>query len=203
MYFHQSVSVRLGYFFIIWHTATCAPTQPAPSNLLNTGNDLSLNLPQSFNNSLLGGLSSLSTNPLRDVGIDHMTWIISDTISLEVTICNWQPDPKTILAVLAAADTVVGKKLAKGAVSEKFTLKSANKYNTLLFEIQPHNFDKVLTWGDVAEVLGPNGLPKFYEETMLWNTVYFDVMHKERVSLGNGAVRRWWQLAPPTVGAQQ
>lgn len=204
MHFHQRVSVWLGYFSIIWRTATCVPTQRAASNLLNIDNDiyLPLNLSLPFSNSLFDGLSSSSTNPLRDVGIDHMTWIISDTISLAITICNWQPDPKTILAVLAAADTIVGKKAAKDVLTQKFTQRSDNKFNKLLLEIKPDSFDKVLTWGHVAEVLGPKGLPKFYEETRLWNTVYFDIMHKDGVSLGSGAVRRWWQLAPPTVGVQ-
>ncbi len=200
MHFLQRVAVWLGCFFTIWHTAICAPTQSPPSHLPNTGNDLSLNLPQPFNKSLLSGHGSSSTNPWRDVGIDHMTWTISATLSLAVTICNWNPDPVTILAVLAAAESTAGKKPATGLLSQTFVQKSTNKYNTLLFEIEPHNFEKILTWGDVAEVLGENGLAKFYEETGQWHTVYFDIVHKERASLGRGAVRRWWQLAPQTVG---
>jgi len=200
MHFLQRVAVWLGCFFTIWHTAICAPTQSPSSHWPNTGNDLSLNLPQPFNNSLLSGHGSSSTNSWRDVGIDHMTWTISATLSLPVTICNWSPDPVTILAVLAAAESTAGKKPATGLLSQTFVQKSTNKYNTLLFEIGPHNFEKFLTWGDVAEVLGENGLPKFYEETGQWHTVYFDIVHKEKASLGRGAVRRWWQLAPQTVG---
>jgi len=203
MHFHQRVAMSLGCFFTILHTTFCAPTQPASSNLLYNGNDLSLNLPQPFNSSLLGGHGSFSTNPLREVGIDHMTWTISDTLSLAVTICNWQPDPVTILAVLAAADTMVGKKPATGLLSQKFTLKSDNKYNTLLFEISPDYVDKRLTWSDVREVLGDNGLLKFYETTGQWHTVYFDVVHSTRGMLGQGAVRRWWQLAPQMMGMPQ
>ncbi len=200
MHFLQRVAVCLGCFFTILHTSTSAPTQPASSNLLNTGNDLSINLPQPFNNSLLAGHGSSSSNPWRDVGIDHMTWTISDTLSLAVTICNWQPDPATILAVLAAADSTVGKKPATGLLAQKFTLKSDNKYNTLLFEIGPGYVEKRLTWSDVEEVLGENGLSKFYETTGQWHTVYFDVVHTTRGFLGQGAVRRWWQLAPQMVG---
>jgi len=200
MHFLQRVAVCLGYFLTILHTTVCAPTRPASSRLLNTGNDLSLNLAQPFNSSLLGGHVSSSTNPWRDVGIDHMTWTISDTLSLAVTICNWQPDPVTILAVLAAAETTAGKKPATGLLEQKFTLKSDNKYNTLLFEISPGYVNKRLTWSDVGEVLGEKGLLKFYETTGQWHTVYFDVVHTTRGFLGQGAVRRWWQLAPQMVG---
>ncbi|KAL8718686.1 MAG: hypothetical protein Q9225_004205 [Loekoesia sp. 1 TL-2023] len=144
------------------------------SNLSSAGSDLTINLPQPFNACILGGLSSSFTNYSAEVGVDKMTWSISNTVFLALTICNWEPDPKTIQAVLATADTAVGKKPAAGLLEQKFTQKSDNKYNTLLFEITPGYIYKRLTWGDVAEVLGPNGLPKFYETTQQWHTVYFD-----------------------------
>lgn len=127
-----------------------------------------------------------------------MTWTISDTLHLAVTICNWEPDPVTILAVLAAAESAIGKKSATALLEKRFVQKSSNKYNTLLLEIGPHSWERSITWGDVGEVLGKNGLVKFYEETGQWHTIYFDIVDKERGPLGRGAVRRWWQLAPQT-----
>lgn len=203
MHLHQRLAVCLGCISIFCRTAISAPTQPASSNLLHTGSNLSINLPRPFNNSLLCGLGSSATNDLREVAIDHGTWSISDTLSLKVTICNWEPDPVTILAVLAAAESTVGKKPATNLLSQRFVQKSKNKYNTLLFEIAPHYVHKILTWSDVGEVLGKNGLLKFFEETGQWHTVYFDMIHTERGELGNGAVRRWWQLEPQVLELPQ
>lgn len=188
-------AVCVSGFFIYWRTVISAPTQPAFSNELNAGSSsLIINLAKPLNDSVLSELNSSSVN---DLTIDHMTWRISDTLSLAVTICNWGPDPATILKVLAAADTAVGKKLAAGLLDRKFTQKSDNKFNTLLFEITPGHIYRHLTWGDVGEVLGENGLPKFYHVTEQWHTIYFAVLHTTRGELGNGAVRRWWQLEPP------
>lgn len=200
MHFFERIDVFWGCLFAILHTTVCAPTQPASSGLLDIGNELSHNLPLPFNNSLLGGHGPSLIYPLRDVGIDHMKWTISDTLHLDVTICNWAPDPRTMLAVIAAAESSVGKKPATALLSKKFTIKSDNKYNTLLFEIGPGYVDKRLMWSDVGEVLGEKGLLKFFEETSMWHTVYFNVVHTTRGLLGQGALRRWWQLAPPGVG---
>lgn len=68
----------------------------------------------------------------------------------------------------------------------------------MIFEIDPGYIDKKLTWGDVALVLGSNGLLRFFEEYGHWTSTYFDVMDKSRGMLGNGAVRKWYQLLPPT-----
>ena len=196
MHFRQNVAVCLNCFFVFWGTAFCAPTQPAFPNLLNAGSGLTIPPQRPSNGSILGALCSSSIGHSAKVRTDDMTWHISDTLSLVLTICNWEPGPKTIRAVLAAADTAIGKKAAAGLLDQKFTQKSDNKYNTLLFEITPGHIYKRLTWGDVGEVLGENGLPKFYETTSLWHTIYFDVMHTTRGELGQGAVRRWWQLEP-------
>lgn len=194
MHFRLS-AVCVSGFFIFWRTAFSAPAQPAFSNQLNAGSSsLIINPSRPLNDSILSGLNSSSVS---DLTIDHMTWRISDTLSLAVTICNWELDPATILKVLAAANTAIGKKPAAGLLDRTFTQKSDNRFNTLLFEITPDKFYKRLTWEDVGEVLGENGLPKFYDVTEQWNTIYFEVLHTTRDELGHGAVRRWWQIEPP------
>lgn len=186
---------------MFWPIASCAPTQPAISSPLSAGNDLTITLPKPDNTTILGEMCLSSTNHSAGLGIDHMTWTISDTLSLAVTICNWAPDPATILAVLAAAQTAVGKKPAAGLLDKMFRVNSNNKYNTLLFEISPGYVYRRLTWEHVGEVLGENGLPKFFETSRYWHTVYFDVIHSTIGELGQGAVRRWWQLDPPNSGS--
>ena len=198
MHLHQHVSACLCCFSIFWHAAFCAPTQPTISRALNAGNSLNIINPSSLvSDAICGEAASPSTSNAAKVGIDRMTWQISETLSLALVICNWEPDPNTIQAVLRAAEAAVGKKPAAELLDRKFTQKSNNKYNTLLFEIRPDCTDKRLTWGDVGEVLGENGLLTFYVTTQLWHTVYFGVVHTTRGELGHGAVRRWWQLEPP------
>ena len=185
-------AVCLSGFFIFWRTAFSAPAQPAISNQLNAGSSsLIINPSKPLNDSILSGLNSSSVNDL------HMTWDISDTLFLAVSICHWKPDPATILKVLAAANTAIGKKPAAGLLDGEFTQKSDNKFNTLLFEIDPGPTDKRLTWGDVGEVVGEKGLPKFFHVTGQWHMIYFSLVHVNRGELGYGAVRRWWQLEPP------
>lgn len=193
MHFRLSALCVSG-FFIFWRTAFSAPAQPALSNHLNAGSSsLVIDPSQPLNHSVLGGGNSSSVNGLTD---EYLTWPISDTLQLAVTICNWAPDPATIMKVLTAAHTAIGKKPAAGLLDGTFTQKSDNRFNTLLFEISPGDTYKRLTWGDVGEVLGENGLPKFYDITQEWHTIYFTVLHKTRDELGTGAVRRWWQLDP-------
>ena len=200
MHFLQRVAVCLCCLFLFLRTTLCGPTQPASSGLLTASSSLIISLPSPVNESAFCVIGSSSKNSQGSVKWDKTTWTISDTLSLALTICNWEPDPKKIQAVLEAAAQAVGKKPATTLLEKKFTQKSNNKYNTLLFEITPGYVDKRLTWGDVGEVLGDNGLTTFFETTQQWHTVYFDVMHVTKGQLGNGAVRRWWQLEPPSSG---
>ncbi len=188
---HSNQHVAVAWLFSI--LAFCSEISCAPNNRLNRGSDLSINLPNPLNVKNVGGLCPTSTNDPTGLGIEKTSWTISDSLTLAITICNWQPDPATILAVLAAAENAVGKKPLEGLLEKKYTVKSNNKYNTLYFEISPGWTGKKLTWGDVGDVLGENGLPKFFKETRWWHTIYFDVVHKTRGELGDGAVRRWWQ----------
>ena len=192
MYLRLCPPTCLSYFSLFWSIAICAPAQPALPYLLDTGcHDVFTKLPRP----LISPRFDLSPmNFSSTIGIDRMTWTISDTLSLALVICNWEPNPATIQAVLAAAATSIGKKPAAGLLERKFVQKSNNRRNTLYFEITPGYIYKRLTWGDVGEVLGEHGLPKFFETTRQWHTVYFDVIHATRGELGEGAVRRWWQL---------
>ena len=201
MPFVQRVAaVYFGCISIFSRTALGATTPPSLSILPNAGSsDLILALPHGFNESTLCGSGPQSRSHHGEaVGVDKGTWRISETLSLAIVICNWSPDPATIQAVLAAAALTVGKKPATALLEENFVQKSNNRYNTLYFEIGPGDVvEKRLTWGVVGEVLGEDGLAKFFETTRLWHTVYFGVMHATEGPLGNGAVRRWWQLELP------
>lgn len=194
--FFASSTLRYGYIILLTfgYLACCSPLQqqqqPPPLRLLTTpyachriGPSLSLLSPQH--------------HPLN-LTIDHTSWTLTPTLSLALTICNWEPAPATIRAVLAAAAQTAGKRPADALVEKKWVVRSDNKYNTLYFEIGPQQGAggqrKLLTWGDVGAVLGERrGLVRFFEETGNWHTVYFAVVDKGRGVLGEGAVRRWWQ----------
>ena len=201
LFLQRVVAVCLGYFLLFSRTALGAPAPPSLSILPNLGSsDLTLSLPSRLNESAVCGPGpSSSKNPQGEaVGWIKGTWRISETLSLAVTICNWSPDPATIQAVLHAAAATVGKKPASAHLEENFVQRSDNRYNTLYLEIGPGAVGgKRLTWGTVGEVVGEEGLVKFFETTQQWHTLYFIVVHAVQGPLGTGAVRRWWQLELP------
>ena len=198
MHFLNSTAFSLGFIHLFWSTTFCAPTQPIhPSQLETSCGGLFTDIANPLNSSNSAAPDSTPTRGTRRVSIDHGSWKISDTMTLGITICNWEPDPATIQAVLIAALAAVGKKPAAGLLERKFTQRSNNRYNTLLFEISSHYIHNQLTWGDVGEVVGEHGLLEFFQTTQRWNTVYFTLVHATRGELGNGAVRRWWQLEAP------
>ena len=173
---------------IFWTIASSTPIQPPL-------------LPPSISTDACSRLTSLP-HPLsftlpHNLTISYEKWPINPSLTLALTICNWEPSPATILSVLSAALAAIGKKRADAVLEEKFVQRSDNKYNTLYFEIGPvrgWGGRKVLTWRDVGEVLGEErGLVRFFRETRLWHTVYFAMVDKDRGVLGEGAVRRWWQ----------
>ena len=192
MNFRQTVTVCLSGLCILGRTVFCVPTEAAISTLRNSGNGLSIVAPKLLNDSACGELDSSA-----DFVRERRTWPISDTLFLTLNICNWKLDAETVQAVLDAAAATVGKRSATGVLDKTFIQKSTKKYETLKFEISPDHFNPGLTWADVGDILGDNGLPKFYDETRWWRALYFEVMHTTRGELGQGAVRRWWQLEPP------
>ena len=190
-------AVGLSACSILSHVAFSAPAQPGSSSQLNTASSLSLDLLKPFNNSVLNTANSASVNHPVNLTVHRVRWGIGGVLCLEIEVCDWKPDPATIREVLAAADVAAGKKSAAGLVEGTFTQKSKNRFNTLLFEIGPDDPSEQLTWGDVAEILGPKGLPKFYHVTQQWRSIFFEVWHITRGELGSGSVRRWWQLGLP------
>ena len=193
-FFFASI-LRYGYIILLLfgYLACCSPLQqqqqqPPPPRLLTS--------PYACNR--IGPSLSLSLSPQHrphNLTIDHTSWTLTPTLSLALTICNWEPSPATIRAVLASAAQTAGKRPADAFVEKKWVVRSDNKYNTLYFEIGPQFAgQRKLTWRDVGEVLGEGrGLVRFFEETGYWHTVYFTVVDKAKGVLGEGAVRRWWQ----------
>ena len=184
-----------------------APTQSAFSNLHvpDAGNkDLSIiALPQTFNRSLEPAVVAqrvnssdyrLATHLSTEVEYTTVTWPITDILSLTINIGPWDLAPEKILHTLEAASNAVGKKRAEALLDGKFKLETGSRVNTMIFEISPGYIYKRLTWADVGEVLGENGLPKFFRETEEWHCAYFYVIDSARGNLGYGAVRKWYML---------
>ena len=192
MNFRRIVTAYLSGLCILGRTVLCSPAEAAFSTFRNAGNGLSIITPKLLNDSACGELGSSA-----DVLWERRTWPISDTLFLALNICSWKLDAETVQAVLDAAAVTVGKRSATGVLDKTFIQKSNKKYETLNFSVSPDHFNHGLTWADVGEVLGDNGLPKFYDETRWWRALYFEVIHTTRGELGQGAVRRWWQLEPP------
>ena len=137
-FLQRAIAVCFGCLSLSARTAWSAPASPALSILSNAGSsEPILGLHSPVNESTLCGLGSSSSSHHGALGWDKETWRISETLSLALTICNWEPDPATIQAVLAAAALTVGKKPATTLLEKKFTQRSSNKYNTLYFEISP------------------------------------------------------------------
>ena len=160
MHFFHCATFSLSCFSLLWRTIICAPTQLIHSSQQDSS--LFHGLARTFNETNPAAPGLQLTRYTHHVSIDRGTWKISDTMSLALTICNWEPDPATIQAVLISALAAVGKKPAAGLVDRTFTQKSNNRYNTLLFEISPRYDHHQLTWGDVGEVLG---------STVCWNSM--------------------------------
>ncbi|KAL9136837.1 MAG: hypothetical protein Q9175_001962 [Cornicularia normoerica] len=207
MHLHRRVAASLNFFFVLCHLASSAPTQSAFSNLPDASNDLSNILPQTLSSPIRPevaqrvntsdsniGSGSSSTNLTTGVGYWTVTWSISDTLSLTINVGAWVLSPEKILHTLEAAQTAVGKKQAAALLDGKFTQQTGSRINTMVFEISPGWDYRRLTWADVGEVLGEDGLPKFFREKQEWHSAYFDVVHSVRGKLGYGAVRKWYML---------
>ena len=195
MHFHGRTACFISLLFTLCgiHAVFCAPTITEPTLLQGGDHGLTINAPTPLNYTASGVPIPPPTSNSTQLKWYETTWKITETLSLEVTISEWQPDPQTIFDVLLAAQTTVGKKVGESLVEEKFVQKSANKYNTLLFEIKPDRIFTGLTWSDVAKVVGEDGLIKFYQATQMWRSIDFDVVDVMRSEIGHGTVRRWWQ----------
>lgn len=207
MHLHRRVTASLNVFFVLCYLASSAPTHSAFSNLPDTGSDLSATIAQTFGSPIGSNIAPrvntsdpnkasglLSTNLSTEVGYWTVTWSISNTLSLTINVGAWVLSSEKILQTLEAAQIAVGKKQGAALLDRKFTQETGSRINTMIFEISPGWDYRRLTWGDVGEVLGENGLPKFFQEEQEWHSAYFDVIHTVRGKLGNGAVRKWYML---------
>ena len=71
----------------------------------------------------------------------------------------------------------------------------------MVFEITPALIDDGIKWADVTEIVGPHGLPSFFQNTEEWRSTYFEIFRKDGnryVDIGNGAIRKkWYQRGLP------
>ena len=200
MQLHLRITASLGFFIGLSCWTSSSPTQSAVSNLPDAANDRSVTPTQTFNSSIgpeVAQRVNISDSNLRlstQVGYWTVTWSISNTLSLTINVGAWVLSPEKILHTLEAAQTAVGKKQAAALLDGKFTQETGSRINTMIFEITPGWEYRRLTWADVREVLGENGLPKFFSEKQEWHSAYFDVIDSIRGKLGYGAVRKWYML---------
>ena len=219
MHLHGRVAPLVGFLLALCDLTSSAPTQSTSSSLPNAGAGLSvITLPQTFNNSIRPAIAQGQNTSLLPTGpgspsrsgssnedFRTVTWDINLTMSLVINIRDWELAPEKVLATLDAAQTAAGKKQAGALLEDKFTQKTGSRINTMIFEIGPDLDDhKILTWGDVAQVLGDeDGLPKFFKSTLEWHSIYFWFYDSEREEvLGKGAVRKWYMLESGAVSGE-
>ena len=203
MYLPRRLTVFLSCYFSFCLFVCSAPAFSALPKVQTGNTNLSIIDSQTLNGSIGQELAheanlsdsntrlqSLSTNLTVGAGF----WHITDTLSLRVEIGSWDFPPEKVLYLLEAAETTVGKKQATVLLDKTFSREKGSFFNTIVFEISPDKGYKRLTWGDVAEVLGTNGLPRFFLVSREWHNVYFDVIDLKRGDLGSGAVKRKWTI---------
>lgn len=215
---HSSAIVGILVFTLPSSITSNPLLQSTSSETSSPGNSLPISLRQgevtnsteaSVTDSLNVSLSSAShtsTPTNRTAKVDYWTtaWTISATLSLTINVGNWELAPEKILQTLDAAQITVGKKQASALLEQKFTLETGSRINSMVFEIGPPigpPWESThLTWADVGEVVGEEGLVGFFKQTGNWHSVYFDVVDSRRGELGNGAVRKWYMLGAASGG---
>ena len=203
---------------VLLSLASLVPTQPlvpsVPNNAINLSKPSSETVVNSLNASLSSSTVQIANSSSPGSGIrlpsaqaDHnlnvsfADWDITATLYLKVHIGPWQLSEERIMRLLEMADTSAGKKPGPNILDKKFTVEEGSRINTMVFEIGPeYGTRERLTWADVAEVLGENGLPTFFRVYDVWTSTYFDVMDSKRGKLGIGAVRKWYQLEESSIG---
>lgn len=132
-----------------------------------------------------------------------MKWPISATISLKIEIGDWRLSAARIVQILDIAESLVGKKVPSAHLTGKFVALTGRYLNTMVFEIIPESSEHLLTWADVADILGPEGLLLYFQNTEEWRSTHFEVFKKvedDFVRIGKGAIRKkWYQLDLPVV----
>lgn len=202
------------YFLIYltsWYTLFTIPTSISASPLLSIFPDLSNavgadHADQNRSTLLLQGHNTTNTSGVGQLtGVNSLSsweleWHISDTLYLEIFVSDWDLKPASIVEVLDATESALGKKVATGLLEEKFTQKTGSVMNTMVFSVTPNKNNARLRWGDVAELIGKDGLPHFYQMEFggreTWRSVVFDIFDTERGgNIGSGYLRKWWMVA--------
>ena len=155
----------------------------------------STGFPQLFKNSnSSGSVGATDLSFTNRLGSRTFIWEITDVLSLTINPGHYHLPSEKVLATLSAASVAVGKKPAAALLEQKFTQKTGSIINRMIFEIEPDPGDMKLTWADVGEVLGENGLSTFFRQEQYWYNTDFEVVDDVRGRLGEGALRRWYQL---------
>ena len=158
-------------------------------------------MPQKVNASDLNeGFLPLPTGPVHQLNDHDITWYITDTLTLNIEIGEWRLSESKVMEALEAANAAIGKKVGSSPLDEPFIQKTGGRINTMLFEIRSESTDQSLTWAQVGEVLGANGLPSYFRAYDIWRSTFFDVVDSERGKIGHGALRKWYMVESPRQG---
>lgn len=206
MHLYRRIAPLLSLFFCIPYLTSSQPTHSGHLNVPNVRDGTPIIVPRAPDDHRMIQISQeisaknftrepdLSSIPFTNrLQFWVVKWIISDTLHLQMNVGAWVLGPEKIVQTLVTAQERIGKKVATALLERKFKSETGSRMNTMIFEISPGWTDpKKLTWGDVGEVLGENGLPRFFEERQEWHSVYFDVHDSVRGMIGEGAVRKWY-----------
>lgn len=191
----------------LYDSVASVPTTIPDSSPLDSRTDLSAKIFQpvgdpehppparSANISYLSSQQNSKANSrISNLKFFTMDWPITDSsLKLTINVGPWQYDPQRILDTLTQANRTVEKRPAGRLLERKYIEKQGSNINAMYFEISPeYIYPKRLTWGDVAEVLGENGLLKFYKTERYWTSNYWTVVDSVRGEIGSGAVRKWY-----------
>lgn len=207
MYLSRLVAAFVACLFAFSYLIVATPIQSTSSEVHEPGKGSSIAVPQTLNRSIrpevaqrvnisnyLSEFGPSSTGLSTQLHYWTVIWSISDTLSLTINIGAWDLLPEKIVHTLEVAQTAAGKKPAEALLERGFTVRTGSRINRMVFEISPGFIYKRLTWADVGDVLGGNGLPKFFEIKQEWHSAYFDVIDSRRGKLGYGAIRKWYML---------
>lgn len=194
MYSHHHIALSLSFLFTFHDLTSSVPTN-LPSSSLPSAPIPALIPKLSLPNPETLRIASARNASLPLLNYTTVTYSIpSTTLSLTINIGPWDLSPGKILHTLEAAENTVGKRVPSHLLDREFVQRTGSWINRMVFEIGPGYIYKRLTWADVAEVVGANGLPKFFRENEGWCSIYFEVVDSERGKLGDGALRKWYLL---------
>ena len=218
MLFHLYSTRFASRILIFLCLPSLAPTQPlAPSININSAhlfNDSSDALINPSNLSLppwtvqnadvgnsAGGIGLSSAQGAPNLNFTVIEWEITSTLSLKLRVSPREISQERVMRILELADTAAGKKPGLGLLEKRFKVQEGSGLDKMIFEIAPYyNAPRLLTWAEVAEILGEKGLPTFFRVYEVSTTTYFEVIDGAKGKLGDGAVRMWYHIQEPYMG---